>query len=366
MEELLPLWCFKGVAAPEFLEKDSRWRFYDRGPEKFLELDRVPIEVKDFLAGLKPKAEEGSSAYEEDAPTEKGSKEDQSALERLKAQLLDPEEEEKGDGFDLAAFKKKRLEQAQKDAEELRQEMNAIEAADAAARPKREDIEAQLEDLRSKLEDPKETPKQNTAPSVVDSLEGKVESSEAAAFLKKRKAAMEANPELEKVIGRKHIAMTAAAARELAGTKATAKVKIGDAIAISLLVSDALFDGRNLLEKPETLLRTIADRFGNTRVTILEAEANNTAEAKVLASTDETHPAGKILPVNPDSEEILSLARWLNHQASKQALGALLLEPIAPREKFETSDGFVLDAIAKILSDYWTSLNSRMKGGKAA
>ncbi len=367
VEELLPLWCFKGSSAPERLEKDDRWRFYDREPERFDELASIPIEVKDYLAGLKAKEENEADLREENANNEDEAIDSKSsALERLKSKLVDVEEKEAGDAFDIGDHKKKRFEQAQKDAEELRLEMNAIDEAAAAARPKKEDIEAQLEELRSKLEGPEKKPPPAEAPSVVDSLENKVKSSEAAEFLKKRKAESEINLDESKSSGRKHVTAALAAAQLRNDAKSTLKAKIGDTIAVSLIISDALFDGRNLLKAPKALLSTISDRFGNARATLMAFDSSTGDQPKVVFSSDGKHVEGQVVAIDPNSTDLKSLSRILKHQSTGEKLGAILLEPIGVRETFENSDLVLLEEIAKILSEYWTSLNLRQKGAKAA
>lgn len=52
VREIFPLWIYSGELAPEFLEKEQSWKFYDRPPKKFLLQDPLPVGVARFVQKL--------------------------------------------------------------------------------------------------------------------------------------------------------------------------------------------------------------------------------------------------------------------------------------------------------------------------
>jgi hypothetical protein len=73
LNEVFPLWIYTGELAPEFLEEEKAWKFYDRSPQRFLANDPLPIpiarflqqaagiceqEMETFRTGIKPKEKE--------------------------------------------------------------------------------------------------------------------------------------------------------------------------------------------------------------------------------------------------------------------------------------------------------------------
>ncbi len=52
VREIFPLWIYSGELAPEFLEKEESWKFYDRPPKKYLLQDALPVAVARFIQKL--------------------------------------------------------------------------------------------------------------------------------------------------------------------------------------------------------------------------------------------------------------------------------------------------------------------------
>ncbi len=99
IESLLPLWIFKGDKVPELLDRSKQWRFYGGKPVQAKTAADVPIEVRDYLLGLRDQvnshAEEKENAKEPLATStqeEKKAKEKNSSsslLDKLKQRLED-------------------------------------------------------------------------------------------------------------------------------------------------------------------------------------------------------------------------------------------------------------------------------------
>lgn len=66
MQDLLPLWIYKGERKPELLDKTKQWRFFGALPFSAQTLKEVPADVREFLLGLKA-GESGSQLSAEDA-----------------------------------------------------------------------------------------------------------------------------------------------------------------------------------------------------------------------------------------------------------------------------------------------------------
>jgi hypothetical protein len=49
LTEIFPLWIYTGELAPEFIEEEKAWKFYDRSPQRFLANDPLPVPVARFL-----------------------------------------------------------------------------------------------------------------------------------------------------------------------------------------------------------------------------------------------------------------------------------------------------------------------------
>ncbi len=49
VRDIFPLWIYSGELAPEYLEVEKAWKFYDRGPQRFLLNDPLPIAVARFI-----------------------------------------------------------------------------------------------------------------------------------------------------------------------------------------------------------------------------------------------------------------------------------------------------------------------------
>jgi hypothetical protein len=52
--ELFPLWVYEGELAPEFLEEEKSWRFYDRRPEPYFTRAELPATLSEELFRLLP------------------------------------------------------------------------------------------------------------------------------------------------------------------------------------------------------------------------------------------------------------------------------------------------------------------------
>lgn len=55
--DVLPLWIYEGELAPEFIDEQKSWKFYDRLPVAIFSLDTLPQEVAEYIykmAGLEP------------------------------------------------------------------------------------------------------------------------------------------------------------------------------------------------------------------------------------------------------------------------------------------------------------------------
>lgn len=52
VRDIFPLWIYSGELAPEFLEKEESWKFYDRPPKKYLIQDALPVAVARFIQKL--------------------------------------------------------------------------------------------------------------------------------------------------------------------------------------------------------------------------------------------------------------------------------------------------------------------------
>ncbi|RYZ98721.1 MAG: hypothetical protein EOP11_20295 [Proteobacteria bacterium] len=60
--ELFPLWVYEGELAPEFLERESAWRFYDRKPMPYFNRAELPKGLAEELFRLMPSAEGAAKA----------------------------------------------------------------------------------------------------------------------------------------------------------------------------------------------------------------------------------------------------------------------------------------------------------------
>jgi hypothetical protein len=73
VRDIFPLWIYAGELAPEFLEKEKAWKFYDRGPQRFLMHDPLPVAIARFIqkmAGVSADSQgEISKSRPEDAPS---------------------------------------------------------------------------------------------------------------------------------------------------------------------------------------------------------------------------------------------------------------------------------------------------------
>ncbi|MCO5144348.1 MAG: hypothetical protein M9962_14775 [Oligoflexia bacterium] len=58
LEDLFPLWIYEGELAPEFLEKQKAWKFYDRPPILYPTIEHLPIDLKVLLNSEIKKTEE--------------------------------------------------------------------------------------------------------------------------------------------------------------------------------------------------------------------------------------------------------------------------------------------------------------------
>jgi hypothetical protein len=47
--QVLPLWVYEGELAPEFLDEQRAWKFYDRLPVAITSLDTLPAEVMESI-----------------------------------------------------------------------------------------------------------------------------------------------------------------------------------------------------------------------------------------------------------------------------------------------------------------------------
>lgn len=65
MQDLLPLWIYKGDQKPELLDKTKQWRFLGALPFSAQTLKEVPADVREFLLGLKAGESEEKLSEEE-------------------------------------------------------------------------------------------------------------------------------------------------------------------------------------------------------------------------------------------------------------------------------------------------------------
>lgn len=102
-EDILPLWIFKGDRVPELLDKSKQWRFFGPLPLLAKTPAELPSDVREYLLairdqlkanGVEASGEEPGNSGELKSKKEKGKKAGGgNALERLKAQLAEGEED---------------------------------------------------------------------------------------------------------------------------------------------------------------------------------------------------------------------------------------------------------------------------------
>ncbi len=390
--ELLPIWIFNGEDKPEFLDKDKRWRFYEKEATKVESLADLPLEVSDFLNAMNDQLKSGLSQEpkvreKEEALQEAEEKRDDAKdrLAALKASLEeDPEptpEEAAEEGFDLAEFKAQKKAQITQDHDELEAELAELEAEVGSKKQEfietvEETIEASEEGdplyeekkkrkaskNRPKEEQAEEKPAEEEEPkSTASQLEEKMKSSEAADFLANRKKRSEKLDKNGAKIGSAH----AAKAKEIEDKKVniteTPKSDIDNTIAIDLLLSDAIFDGRDIINEPEKLLNTISDRFGNAKSSLVKATSDEQGE--IILSSDKSLAAGEAweFKENPKTPEKEFLNEKLISSDTNSILGFLNISPLAPRRSFTADDEKIIESIGKSISDFWTSTNRKNK-----
>lgn len=251
--------------------------------------------------------------------------------------------------------RKKRAEAENEATEEAKARANA-EAQEA--QEKRADLAAQdkaekLESLRDKVEDTSKN--KRAVPTVTDAVSAKVENAEALSFLEKRKQRKQ--EEAERGIengknGRGHQVFEEAQAKAKAEIKKTRESTLLEEISVSLLISDALYEGKNLLHKPASLLQTIKDRFGHVDVTILEYVYER--KGKLIATTNPELGKTEIQEL-PEKEDPALIYERVMDQAADRPLGFLRLGIVSPRENFDSNDQRILRSIAVVLGDYWAA-----------
>ncbi len=104
LDEVLPLWIFKGEQQPELLDKSKQWRFYGGLPVQARKASEIPAPVRDYLLAIRDQLLANGQSVGEEAGENGGSeiakkKKDQkssssSALDRLRAKLDEENEEE--------------------------------------------------------------------------------------------------------------------------------------------------------------------------------------------------------------------------------------------------------------------------------
>jgi hypothetical protein len=52
LEEIFPLWIYEGELAPEFLDLQKAWKFYDRLPKSHGDIQGLPPPVAAYVRGL--------------------------------------------------------------------------------------------------------------------------------------------------------------------------------------------------------------------------------------------------------------------------------------------------------------------------
>lgn len=67
-EALFPLWIYEGELAPEFIDRQKSWKFYDRLPNCHTSLATLPEPVLQYLGGLATEKVSGSSARSSAVP----------------------------------------------------------------------------------------------------------------------------------------------------------------------------------------------------------------------------------------------------------------------------------------------------------
>lgn len=134
IEDLLPLWIFRGEKVPELLDKTKQWRFLARLPTQARTASEVPAEVRDFLLALRDQLKREKAAKEEDPEKAQTGGDQAESLKEIFAE----KKKKKSAGDDLAA-KLERLKSGLSDNDEAAASEAGAEATEEAA--------AQAEDL---------------------------------------------------------------------------------------------------------------------------------------------------------------------------------------------------------------------------
>lgn len=143
IEDVLPLWVFKGDRVPELLTKAKQWRFFGGMPVQAKTVAEIPAEVRDFLLGIREtlaaNAQSKKEQRESDPPAARKEKTKASG-----GDLLDKLKDRLGDG--LSAEDGELVEEA--DADGGPETSKAGKKRSAGGHDALEALKAELEDER--------------------------------------------------------------------------------------------------------------------------------------------------------------------------------------------------------------------------
>ena len=194
---------------------------------------------------------------------------------------------------------------------------------------------------------------------------------EASSFLENRKKRKLENatsePPVNELIAKAHIEKEENFRNEVLNAEVTPKRKIGNTLLLKLFISDANFDGKDIMAQPKKLMPLLADTFYNCRATLTKYTGETSGT--VLSSSDDTHKKDTVLEnlttsPEPDKGRVCVL---IGDKKSGKSFGHLMLEPINPRKCFVEDDVGLAKNVAEILTEIWLArLSAEEKKGKAA
>lgn len=308
MQDLLPLWIYKGDQKPELLDKTKQWRFLGSLPFAAQTLKEVPADVREFLLGLKAAAAEEQGQENEDsaiAEALEATQEDSPPAAESQEELIgEASPRKKSKGLELAELGAS----LEKEAAALGEKAQE----DPAPAPERPVTQADtLEDLFEK---------KKKSGSITEALAGSVKSPGIEKFLERRKK-------------KEKSAEPAAAAQKMEPTNPY--------LGILVALSNSFGPAKDSQRSVARVLKAIELSFGRCTCAIL-----GPLDAEGLAALQlGTGQAGE--KVNPDG------ARAIRQPGEERALGFLLLKPAEGRNGFTDQEE---EVIRKVLDSIWPAL----------
>ena len=354
LEDLLPLWIFKGTRAPELLDKTNQWRFFGPVPNRARTVADIPPSVKDYLLRLRdkirhpaPKEEKSRPESQADGLEEAHNKahdraEDELAKRRARLEGIDdsPEASEEDSLAEAAAD----LEAS----EDFSSPQDSKSAADGNA--------DRLAALRSKLDGGSEQSITSDAP---EGSAPNLSESQTSATLEKLKTA---SPAMEKFLERrkkKKEEADAAAASNATPANKEAKAASGTTayLGVYVAMSNSLGHVGHEEKSIKRVLNSMEQAFGQCAVALLDSNSEGSLHQVRIAAGDGLKVGDRVALAQGIAAPIRK-----GDGESAEILGYLLLVPGIGRTGFGPDEESTLQKAAQVL---WAVLAPQAKENAA-